>query len=492
MGEACDFLVIGGGSAGAIVARRLADRSKGRVILLEAGKSDEADMAAIDLSRVDDLTPAHDWGFTAPPVRGGALVLDYARAKMLGGCGNHNDCAFLVPPDCDFTAWEAAGAKGWGPETTAKYFDRIEERVTVERAPRHRLSEVFVAAGRELGLPEVDFRRNVVNGTGWFPLNAKGPMRESSSVSYLHPLKDLPRNLDVWTETRALKLTFDGARATGALTTRGPVTASRAVILTCGSLQTPQLMMISGIGPAAALRKHGIGVLRDLPGIGQHLLDHPAAPVVYETRDGIEPWDITPYQATTLISIDGDAPAPDVLFHFGLRVREKYGENPQLAVSGPAVKLSPNVARARSEGEVRLASGDINDAPVIDLNYFSDPQGYDRRILIAGLRYARRLGETRAFQAIAKREVHPGPGVQTDAEWIEYIGRVCETVYHPSGTCRMGDPSDPRIVVSPDLRVKGVDGLFVADASVFPALVTVNINNTVMMVGEKAVDHILA
>jgi choline dehydrogenase-like flavoprotein len=172
------------------------------------------------------------------------------------------------------------------------------------------------------------------------------------------------------------------------------------------------------------------------------------------------------------------------LFHFGLRVREKYGDDPRLAFDGPAVKASPNVTRALSEGEVRLASPDPRAAPVIDLNYLSDPDGHDLRKLTDAMRFARRLLETKAFKEVAKREVYPGPDVETRAELEDYVRHTCETVYHPCGTCRIGD------VVGPDLKVKGIDALHIADASVFPALVTVNINCAVMMVAERAAELI--
>ena len=481
--ETCDFLIIGGGSAGCIIAKRLAERSAGRIILLEAGKSDEGDGAATDLSRLDEQTAAYDWGFKAATLAGKAPELDYARAKVLGGCANHNDCAFLLPPDSDFVEWESLGAKGWGAANMAPYFHRVMENTIVVEAPHHPASEAFVNAGLELGLKKIDFQKQITEGVGYFPLNAKGRLRQSSSVTYLHPISKLPKHLEVWTETQATKIQIKNGKAIGAETTKGPIHANRAVVLTCGSIQTPQLMMLSGIGPAQHLREHGIEAIANLPDVGEHLRDHVAAPIVWETHGAIAPWDICPFEATMMLKLDGDAPAPDVLFHFGLRVREKYGEDRRLAVNGPAVKASPNVTRARSEGRVRLASADYRDHPVIDLNYFSDP--YDMRILLKALRFTRRLMETSSFQALCKSEVHPGPDVQNDDEWIAYIKSVCETVYHPCGTAGFGR------VVTPDLRVKGMDNLVIADASIFPSMITTNINCAVMMAAEKAADLVL-
>jgi choline dehydrogenase-like flavoprotein len=486
MGEVCDFLVIGGGTAGCIVARRLAERSQGRIIPLEAGKADEGDPAAVDLSRLDEQTADYDWGFKASTLAGSEPQLNYPRARILGGCGNHNDCAFLRPPDSDFDLWAALGARDWNAAAMAPYYRRVLERVTVEPSPQHPVSRAFVEAGYELGLPARDFRQGAEAGSGWFPLNAKGKIRHSASVAYLHPLGRLPGQLDVRTQTQALWLIIENGRAIGAETSRGTMKARSGVILACGSIQTPQLMMLSGLGPAAHLRDRGIAVAADLPHVGKRLRDHVAAPIVFETHAPVAPWAICPFEATWLVKLDPGEPAPDILFHFGLRVREKYGDDPRLAFDGPAVKASPNVTRARSEGEVRLASPDPRAAPIIDLNYLSDPEGHDLGKLTDAMIFARRLLGTRAFSQVAKREVHPGPDVRTRADLQAFVRDTCETVYHPCGTCRIGD------VVTPDLKVKGIDGLHIADASVFPSLITVNINCAVMMVAERAAEFIAA
>lgn len=183
-----------------------------------------------------------------------------------------------------------------------------------------------------------------------------------------------------------------------------------------------------------------------------------------------------------MLTLEEDAPAPDILFHFGLRVREKY-DDARLSTTGPAVKASPNVTRARSEGRLRLSGATMQDKPVIELNYFADPA--DLELLLKALKFTRRLGETEAMRQLVRAEVHPGPAVETDAQWRDYIRSVCETVYHPCCTAAIGK------VVTPELKVMGVDRLFIADASVFASLITVNINAAVMMVAEKAADCIL-
>lgn len=488
----CDHVIVGGGVAGCIIARRLAERTTGRIILLEAGHNDENDPVARDLSRLDEQTESYDWGFKATPLKGRELDLQYSRAKILGGCANHNDCAFLVPPDCDFETWRDLGAKGWGPSEVRPYFDRVDGRVKVDvPSSGNPISEAFVAGCRELGFPFREFRKGVEAGTGWFPLNIDGPLRQSTSAAYLHPLASLPRNLEVWTETFVERLLIEQGRCVGVETSRGTVRARREVLLTAGAIQSPQLMLVSGIGNGADLRALGISVAHHLPGVGQHLLDHVASGVVWDLKESPGPWVLTPYEATLLMRVDPDAPAPDVLFHFGLRVREKSGTRPLFGSAANGVKVAPNVARSRSEGTVRLASPDPRVAPLIDMNYLSDPDGYDLRVLTAATRFARRLAEAPALKRHIRCEIAPGPSVGDEADLVAYIREICETVYHASGTCRMGNAQDPMTVTTPDLKVRGIEGLRVCDASVFPAMVSVNIANTVMMVAEKAADLVV-
>lgn len=489
-----DYLIVGGGAAGCIVARQLAERlPDAQIALLEAGKSDENDPAANFLSHLDQQDDSYDWGYQATPTRDSQQAMDYARARLLGGCANHNDCAFIAPLAADLDRWEALGATGWNSKTLAPALERIESRLHIEASPEgNALSRAFIDANIELGLPERNFRRVVDVGTGWFPLNARGDLRQSSSIAYLHPLNQLSENLHILTEITVQRLLFDNKRVTGVATNRGEFKARAETILCAGSINTPQLLMVSGIGPAAQLNNLGIPVVQDLPGVGQNLMDHVAANVCCELRSPAPSWAFTPCEATALIKVDESAVAPDVLFHFILRLREKYVGGNRFKGVKHGVKLSPNVARPKSRGSVVLTSPDPSVAPVIDLNYFSDAEGYDRWILLGGLRFARRLIQTSALAPYLKQEIVPGLDINSDAEFFDYMTQSCETVYHPCGTCVMGDVSQPGAVVAPDLKVKGIQGLRIADASVFPDMVTVNICNTVMMVAERAVDLLAA
>ncbi|MCA0432733.1 MAG: GMC family oxidoreductase N-terminal domain-containing protein [Proteobacteria bacterium] len=487
VGGSFDYIVVGGGAAGCIVAARLAESGRSTVLLVEAGRSDVGDGKALQMSRLEEQDASYDWGYAAETVAGSGNRIAYARARMLGGCANHNDCAFIAPHPSDLSRWQALGAKGWGPDGMRAALARVEQRIGIEPSPPgNALSRAFIDAGLELGLPERNFREGAAAGTGWFPLNAKGDFRQSSSVAYVHPLIGSQDKIRVLTECLVTGLTFDGNSVTGIETARGSFSARREVILCAGSINTPQLMMLSGLGPAEQLRRLGIGVRADMPGVGNNLVDHVSANIAFELKAPPPSWERTPCESTLLLQVDADAPAPDVLFHFILRLREKYVGRTQFAGVEHGVKFSPNVARPKSKGHLTLSSSDPHDLPKISLNYLSDPEGYDRRILLAGLRFARRLAATAALAPWLEREVAPGTGVQSDDDLFAYVRETCETVYHPSGTCRMGDAADPLSVVTPDLKVKGIAGLRVADASVFPDMVTVNINNTVMMVAEQA------
>lgn len=484
----CDYLVIGGGAAGCIVAKRLAEAANAGVILLEAGRVDEGDPAATDLSRLDQQDESYDWGFHATPVSSSTQPIAYARAKMLGGCANHNDCAFLQPPASDFDHWPS----GWQAGDNAAAFARIASQLHIESRPvGNPLSRAFIDANIEQGLTERNYRQSAEAGTGWFPLNAQGALRQSSSVGYLHPLASLPDQLQVICDTHVTRLIIERGRVTGVETDRGTFYANREVILCAGSIGSPHLLMLSGIGDAKELLNLGIEVQQHLPAVGKNLIDHVAANIAYELKSEPPAWALTPCEATALIRVDADAPAADVLFHFVLRLREKYLGEQRFSALPFGVKISPNVARPKSRGQIRWSSPDPYRNPDIELDYLSDADGYDQRILIAGLRYARQLGQTSALAPWLKAEVFPGPDVTSDDEFLHYIGQTCETVFHPCGTCKMGAFDEPDTVVTTDLKVKGIGNLRVADASVFADMVSVNICNTVMMVAERAAELIL-
>ncbi len=486
----CDYLVIGGGSAGCIIARRLADADAGSVVLLEAGRADEQDPAILDLSRLDSQGAETEWEFLARPVSSLPNRIRYSRAKMLGGCGGHNDCAFLVPPPVDFDRWNQAGASGWSWPDVSPYFDKVDSMVHVDTDPSCRpISQAFLDAGLELGLKNIDFRRGIEPGIGRFPLNSKGHLRQSASVAYLHPLRQLRSNLEVKCNTFATRLLFEGKRAAGCQTTCGHIHVRKEIILCCGAIQTPQLLMVSGIGCEQDLKSLGIDSVIDLPGVGNHLMDHASANVIVKLNQPIPAPRLTPCEVTMMLQLGENEPAPDLLYHFVLGVRDKY--EGRVSEFTDSVKISPNVTRPRSTGSVQLASADIHESPRINLDYFSDSEGYDMEKLVQGIRYSRKITGTFVFRKLVSEELLPGPDIHSDHEIADYIRDTCETVYHPAGTCKMGSIENPDSVVGTDLKLLGASSLRICDASVFPSMVTVNINNTVMMVAEKAADMII-
>jgi choline oxidase len=492
-----DYLIIGGGSAGAIVAARLAEDSSVNVCLVEAGPSDEDKTEIIQLQNWPGLLHTeYDYGYRIEPQERGNSDIVQSRGRMLGGSGSHNICQAWRAPDHDMRDWEDAGATGWGPEDTRKYFDRVLETTGLEYTPPDNdAAAAYIEAGKQAGFTERHMAANAEEeGVGWVALNSKNGIRQSSSVAYLHPLNQLPSNLTVLTDTQALRLIFDDqGNAIGAETSQGTLHADREVILSCGAFDTPKLLMLSGIGPADHLRELGIEVRADLP-VGEHLLDHPESGVVYETTRPIHQPNTVFCDAVLLSSVaEAGTDWPELMMWFFSGDFESFtvGSDPANKITPEGITaftIAADILHSKAEGRVSLRSTDPAAPPVIDPKYFSDPEGWDEMILLQGIKLARRIAQQPALAEWIAREVSPGPDVQSDEELAEYARNTAYTAYHPSGTCRMGAADDPGVVLDPELRVRGVGRLRVADASVFPTLPGCNPNITCMMVGEKAAD----
>jgi choline oxidase len=489
-----DYVVVGGGTAGAIVAARLAEDPAIHVALLEAGPNDEGLDFVLELRNWPNLLRSeldYDYVIEIQP-RGNSLIR-HSRARVLGGCSSHNSCIAFRGPDSDFVEWEARGARGWGPAGVARYFDRVWTRVHVEEPPEcNPLNGAVIEAARQAGFPLVRFNQGEFReGVGRFQLNARDGIRQSSSVAYLHPLAKHSSNLDILTDTVVSRIVLDEhMRATGVETNRGLIETTREVIVCCGAFDSPRLLLLSGIGPAAHLRDVGVPVRVDLPGVGENLLDHPEGVVIWESTRPVPPessqfWEVGLFARTTV-----EEQWPDLMLHFGLMPFDMNTLPLGYPTAENGFSLTPNVCRARSQGTVRLRSACHTDAPRIDFRYFTDPEGYDERVILAGVKLARRIAEQPALKPWIKCELAPGKEVQSDEELSEYARRSANTVYHPAGTCRMGAVEDPGAVVGPDLRVIGVRGLRVADASIFPTMLSVNPAMTCMMIGEKCTDLI--
>lgn len=488
-----DYIIVGGGTAGAVIARRLAEDPQCSVALLEAGPSDEGIAEILELARWQELLGNERYGHDfkiAPQPRGNSAIL-HSRGIMLGGCSSHNSAIAFRPPDEDFRRWQAQGAEGWGPNGVSKYFERVTDTVSLERSDAANEAVLaFIEAAKQLGFQERDFSSDVAEGVGLFQLNKQGGIRSSSSVAYLHPLTALPTNLTVLTDTRVNRLLVEQDRVTGVESSSGTLLANAEVILSAGAFGSPKLLMLSGIGPATHLRSHAIPIVNDLPAVGEHLQDHPEGVIMWEASAPVPEQTYNYYEAGLFATVEPDAAWPDLMFHFGTQAFDMHTAPLGYPSAANALSITPNVTRAKSEGFIRLASANPADDPIIDFRYFSDPDGYDERIMLAGLKLARDLALQPALAAWIKRELAPGAKVTSDEALSDYVRRSANTVYHPVGTCRMGAAHDPETVVTPDLKVKGIENLRVADASIFPSSTSTNPAITCMMIGEKCADLI--
>lgn len=496
-----DVIVVGGGTAGAVVARRLVDDER-RVCVIEAGPSDVGDQRVLQLSRWLDLLGGEldfDYGTVEQPH--GNSHIRHARARVLGGCSSHNTMISLRPMPVDFDGWVAAGAKGWSPIDMRPYADRLLNRFQPVVDDDHNpLCDAFVSScGTALGVPLVsDFNAApFVEGAGYLPVgyDPESGVRSSSSVTYLHGVLDRD-NLTMLLETRAVRLQTDEGRATGvrvrSSTTGGeytvPLAPGGTIVLAAGAVDTPRLLLLSGIGPADELDDLGIDPVVDLPGVGENLLDHPEALVLWEASRPVPKPSVMDSDAGLFIRRDTTEQAADLMFHLYMIPFTFNTERLGYPVPEHGFGMTPNIPRPRSVGRLSLTSASPDDKPALDFRYLSDPDGYDARTLVDGVRIAREVAATAPFRDWIEREIAPGPDLVDDADIERFVRASHHTVYHPAGTCRMGADDDGLAVVTPDLRLRGVDGVLVADASIFPTMPTVNPMITVFMIGERAAD----
>ncbi len=529
MEEVFDYVIVGAGSAGCVLAHRLTEDGRHSVLLLESGGSDRSLYIQMPTAlSVPMNMPEFNWGYRSEPEPHlGGRRLQTPRGKVLGGSSSINGLVYVRGNALDFEEWEAVGAEGWGYAHVLPYFRRAETwagggdeyrgsdgplatRYGLMRNPLH---QAWLEAGRQAGYPlTADMNGFQQEGFARMAMTVGGGRRSSASNAYLRPALRR-RNLTVRTRALAVRVLFENRRAAGIEYRYGGERCSarvrREVILSCGPINSPQLLKLSGLGPAEELRTLGLDVVRDLPGIGENLQDHlefyfqvackepvtlyPDTRPLRKLAIGLR-WILTKrglgatnhFETGGFIRSRAGVRYADIQFHF-LPLAASYDGSSFAHEHGFQAHVGP--MRSKSRGWVRLASRSPLESPRIFFNYMSHVEDWiDMR---ACVRLTREIFAQAAFNRFRGREIQPGDAVRSDGQIDAFIREHVESAYHPSGTCKMGRADDPMAVVDRETRVIGVDGLRVVDSSIMPAITTGNLNAPTIMLAEKAADHIL-
>ncbi len=529
-GEGFDFIVIGAGSAGCVLASRLSADPGHRVLLLEAGGRDRNPWIHLPIGYYRTIfDPKLGWGYQTEPEPGlNGRRIPWPRGKVLGGSSSINGLVYIRGQQEDFDHWRQLGNAGWSYEDVLPYFKRAEDQqrgadehhgaagpLAVSDGTPHELCEAYIRAAAELGIPRNDdFNGGDQEGAGYFQLTNCRGLRCSAAVAYLRPARSRP-NLEIRTRALVLGIELDGRRATGVRYRQDGVQrtalARREIVLAAGAINSPQILQLSGIGPGAHLQAHGLAVAHALPGVGHNLQDHFQARSVYRcTRPitlndrvrspfqkllmGLEwalfrtgPLTIGAGQGGIFARTRAEIASPDVQFHIILFSADRPGEPLHRF---PGFTASVCQLRPESRGTVLIKTPRPEDHPAIAANYLAAET--DRRCIVDGLKLARRLSRTEALQPYVALELEPGPEKATDDDLLAYARARGGTIFHPSSTCAMGPASNPMAVVDPELRVHGLNGLRIADASIMPTVVSGNTNAACIMIGEKCAELMLA
>jgi len=527
-----DYVIVGAGSAGCVLANRLSADPEVSVLLVEAGGRDDWIWIHIPVGYLYCIgNPRTDWCYRTQPCAGlnGRSIL-YARGKVLGGCSSINAMIYMRGQSRDYDQWaRLSGDSGWAWDSVLPVFRRSEDHWRGGdalhgaggewRVERQRLGweilDAFQAAAEEIGIARSeDFNRGDNEGSGKFEVNQKRGVRWNASKAFLRPAMTRP-NLTVVTEALVRRLRLEGRRVAGVELTRAGeeqfAAARIETILAAGAIGSPQILQLSGIGPAPLLAAHGIAVAHELPGVGENLQDHLQLRMAFRVKNvttlnqlanswlgkakmGLEyllsrsgPLTMAPSQLGIFTRSSPEHASPNVEYHVQPLSLDKFGDPLHRF---PAFTASVCNLRPTSRGYVRIESPDPRAAPAIQPNYLATPE--DHRVAADSLRLTRRIARAGALARYQPEEFLPGPQVQSDAELVKAAGDVGTTIFHPVGSCRMGRGDDPAAVVDPRLRVRGLDGLRVVDASIMPAITSGNTNSPTLMIAERGADMLRA
>jgi choline dehydrogenase len=529
-----DYVVVGGGSAGCVLANRLSADPHCRVLLLEAGGPDNYFWIWIPVGYLFTINnPRTDWCFKTEPEPGlNGRALNYARGRVLGGCSSINAMIYMRGQQSDYDHWAALGNPGWSWKEVLPYFIRVEDYAhgaddlhgaggelrVEERRVSWEILDAWREAAVECGIPKIaEFNRGDNFGNAYFQVNQRRGVRVNMVRAFLQPVRHRP-NLTVLTEAHVRRVAVerrDGVlRATGVEVRRqdgspAVATVRREVVLAAGAIGSPQILQLSGVGPGPLLQAHGIPVVHALPGVGENLHDHLQVRLMYKVRNvrtlneranslvgkalmGLEyllfrtgPLTMPPSQLGAFAKSDPGQPSANIEWHVQPLSLDKFG-----APLHPFPAITPSVCNLRptSRGHVRIMSSDPLAHPAIRLNYLTTPE--DQQVAIDGMRFTRRIMAAHALARFEPQEWKPGPAVASDADLLHAAGDLGTTIFHPVGSCRMGP--DPMAVVDDRLRVHGVAGLRVVDASVMPRITSGNTNAPTVMIAERGAELILA
>ncbi len=524
-----DVIIVGAGSSGSVLANRLSADPRRRVLLIEAGKSDNHPWVHIPVGYLYAIgNPRLDWGFRTEPVPGlGGRSLLYPRGKVLGGCSSINGMIYMRGQAADYDGWQALGNPGWGWADVLPLFRRSEHhfgaadaahgtsgelRVEQQRLKWPILDEVAAAAS-EMGIPSTsDFNAGDNEGVGYFPVNQKRGIRWNARKAFLDPARQRA-NLAILTECHVSRLVIAGGRVTGVLFTRGgarfEARAAQEVVLSAGAIGSPQLLELSGIGRPEVLERIGVPLVHALSGVGENLQDHLQLRTIFSitgartlndraatlwgkagivaqyalTQSG--PMAMAPSQLGIFTRSGPEHNRANIEYHVQPLSLDAFG---QPLHRTPALTISVCNLRPSSRGATHAASADPAAMPVIQPNYLSTDA--DRKVAAESIRHARRLMAQPRLQRYHPTEIKPGPGPDDDEALATLAAAIGTTIFHPVGTARMG--SDAEAVVDPELRLHGLDGLRIADCSVMPTIVSGNTHAPAVMIGEKAAELIIA